>query len=166
MTLLQSAERFTETAQPSSPWRRRLVVAAVVLLVAAAVWVVWFSSLLTVKEVRVLGTDDVSVEEVLAAVGDRPELGEPEESGRPLDRVDGAEDARQPLGVAGILLQRDEVPVELVEILGRLDEELPHVFFVVVHAPTVPAGDRRHASPHSDTIHRGFGGLAYPSFLP
>ena len=105
-------------------------------------------------------------EEMLAAMRDRPELGETEESARPLDRVDGAKDARQPLGIARVLLEGDEVLVELVEILGRLDEELPHEFFVVVHSPTIRAGDRRHADPHPDTIHRGFGGLACPPFLP
>ena len=105
-------------------------------------------------------------EEMLAAVRDRPELGETEESARPLDRVDGAKDAPQPLGIARVLLEGNEVLVELVEILGRFDEEVPHVFLVVVHSPTVRAGDRRHAHPHSDTIHRGFGGLACPPFLP
>ena len=105
-------------------------------------------------------------EEMLAAVRDRPELGEAEEPARPLDRVNGAEDARQPLRIARVLLEGDEVLIELVEILGRLDEELPHVFFVVVHESNAPGGDRRHARPRSDTIHRGFGRMARPPFLP
>ncbi len=75
-------------------------------------------------------------EEVFAAVRDRPELREPEESARPLDGVDGAEDARQPAGIARIGLEGDQVAVELIEILRRFDEELTDEFFVFAHATT------------------------------
>lgn len=125
MTLLQSAERFTETAQPRSPWRRRLVVAAVVLLVAAAVWVVWFSSLLTVKEVRVLGTDDVPVEQVLAATA--------VSVGEPLARVDvdgivervgaipavGAVEVRRGWPDVLVVVVTERVPLAVVRDAGR-----------------------------------------------
>jgi hypothetical protein len=62
-------------------------------------------------------------EEVLAGVREGPELREPEEPAVALDGVDGAEDARQPLLVAGRLLQGDQVAVELVEIFRRFDQE-------------------------------------------
>ncbi len=64
MTVLDRATRFTEPAQ--SRRTRRWVIAIVVLLVlGAAGYVVWFSSLLSVREVRVLGAVHVSAESVL-----------------------------------------------------------------------------------------------------
>lgn len=50
--------------------RRRIRIALMVLLVvvlAAGVWAVWFSSLLSVRQVRVVGTDDARAAQVLAA---------------------------------------------------------------------------------------------------
>ncbi len=54
----------------SSRRRRRLralVIVLVVLLVAGSAWVVFFSSLLSVKSVRVVGADGVQADQVLAA---------------------------------------------------------------------------------------------------
>ncbi|MFN8169185.1 MAG: FtsQ-type POTRA domain-containing protein [Candidatus Nanopelagicales bacterium] len=66
MTVVESAQRFGAAARTRRVWR--WVAAAVVLaLVALGVWVVWFSSLLTVKEVRVLGTTAVSADQVRQA---------------------------------------------------------------------------------------------------
>lgn len=75
MTVVESAQRF------GAATRRRHVLrwvalAVVVVLVALGVWIVWFSSLLTVKEVRVLGTVAVSADQVrqAAAVPPRQQL--------------------------------------------------------------------------------------------
>ena len=46
--------------------RRILVLVGLVLLSAAVVWLVWFSSVLSVREVRVLGVQDARASEVLA----------------------------------------------------------------------------------------------------
>jgi cell division protein FtsQ len=79
VTVIESAQRFT------TPTRRRswLRIGAVVLagvLVAVAVWLVWFSSVLTAREVRVLGAVDVSADAVRQAAAVAP--------GTPLARVD------------------------------------------------------------------------------
>ena len=78
---------------------------------------------------------------MLAAVGQGPELGKPEEATVALDRVDGAKNARQPLRVAGGLFERKEIPVELIEVFTRLDEKFLDEFTVVVHSspPAYPA---------------------------
>ena len=68
MTVVESAQRFG-AAQRSRRTTRWVVLALVVVLAAVAVWVVWFSSLLTVKEVRVLGAVDVSADSVRQAAG-------------------------------------------------------------------------------------------------
>jgi len=80
MTVVESAQRFTEAAARPSRWRRRLVVAALVVLACTAVWAIWFSSLLAVKEVRILGTQDVPSDEVRTAAAVRV--------GEPLARID------------------------------------------------------------------------------
>ncbi len=79
MTVIESAERFTETARRGT-WLRVLALVVAAALVAAAVWVVWFSSLLTVTEVRVLGAVDVSADAVRQSAD--------VEVGTPLARVD------------------------------------------------------------------------------
>ncbi|HET7900108.1 MAG TPA: FtsQ-type POTRA domain-containing protein [Candidatus Nanopelagicales bacterium] len=66
MTVLESAQRFGAATRKRRV-RRWIVLGVVVALVALAVWVVWFSSLLTVREVRVLGTTTVSADQVLTA---------------------------------------------------------------------------------------------------
>jgi hypothetical protein len=63
-------------------------------------------------------------QQVLPHVGHRLEPVEGQEARGALDRVDGAEDAREQLGVARRLLEVDEVAVELVEVLVALHEEL------------------------------------------
>ena len=79
MTVLEAATRFTEPTRRRR-LRRWIVAAGAVLVVALAVWVVWFSPLLSVREVRVLGAVNVPADSVLqaAAVPD----------GVPLARVD------------------------------------------------------------------------------
>lgn len=63
--------------------RRRLLVLTLLLVVAAgAIWLVWFSSVLQVREVRVVGVEGIRAEEVLRAA-DVP-------VGLPLARVDAA----------------------------------------------------------------------------
>ncbi len=78
------------------------------------------------RHLRIETEDAVSElgEQALALVGERPELREREEARRSLDRVDRPEDPRQGLDIRGILLERDEVTIELVEVLVAFDEEL------------------------------------------
>jgi cell division protein FtsQ len=66
MTVVESAQRFgaAHRARRTTRW---VALVLVVALVALGVWVVWFSSLLTVKEVRVLGAVDVSADSVRRA---------------------------------------------------------------------------------------------------
>ena len=66
-------------------------------------------------------------------MGQGPELGEAKEAAIALDRVHRAKDTRQPLGIIGAFLQRDQVAVELIEVLARFDEKLLDEFAVVVH---------------------------------
>jgi cell division protein FtsQ len=66
VTVVESAERFG-AATRTRHLRRWIAVAVVVALTALGVWVVWFSSLLTVAEVRVLGTVAVSADQVRQA---------------------------------------------------------------------------------------------------
>ena len=70
---------------------------------------------------------------MLAAMRQGTEFGEAEEAAVALDRVHRAKNARQPLGVVGAFLQRDQVAVELIEVLARFDEKLLDEFAVVVH---------------------------------
>ena len=46
------------------------------------------------------------------------EFGEAEEAAVALDRVHCAKNARQPLGIVGAFLKRDQVAVELIEVLA------------------------------------------------
>ena len=66
MTVVESAQRFGAAARTRRT-TRWAVPAVVAVLIGAAVWLVWFSSLLSVKEVRVLGAVDVSVDAVRQA---------------------------------------------------------------------------------------------------
>ena len=52
--------------------RRLLLLVVVVAVIAVAAWVVGWSSLLAVQEVRVLGTRTVSPDQVRAAAGVSP----------------------------------------------------------------------------------------------
>jgi cell division protein FtsQ len=75
VTVVESAQRFGAATRRRHV-RRWIALALVVVLIAIGVWVVWFSSLLTVKEVRVLGTVAVSSDQVrqAAAVPPRQQL--------------------------------------------------------------------------------------------
>ncbi len=66
MTVVESAQRFGEKTRTRRSVRWVVGVLAVTL-VAALVWVVWFSTLLSVKDVRVLGARSVSIDEVRQA---------------------------------------------------------------------------------------------------
>lgn len=79
MTVLEASTRFTEPTRRRR-FRRWLVGAGAVLLGALAVWVVWFSPVLSVREVRVLGAVNVSSASVLQAAA--------VPAGMPLARVD------------------------------------------------------------------------------
>lgn len=79
MTVLESTERFTAAAR-SGRWKTWLALAVLVVLAGTAVWLVWFSSVLSVSEVRVLGAKGVPVDEVRTAAAVR--------IGTPLARVD------------------------------------------------------------------------------
>ena len=73
---------FSDPA-PRRRRRRRILIAVLVILVAAAsVWLVWFSSVLEVRQVRVVGADGARADEVLAAAA--------VPVGTPLARVDAA----------------------------------------------------------------------------
>ncbi len=63
-------------------------------------------------------------QQALTDVRDGLEGVEREESAGALDGVHRAEDARQQLAGPGFALERDQVPVQLVQILVTLDEEL------------------------------------------
>lgn len=81
MTVLESAQRFGASTRQRRT-RLWVALAVVVVLAAVAVWAVGFSSLLTVREVRVLGAVSVSADQVRTAA-EVP-------SGVPLARVDTA----------------------------------------------------------------------------
>ncbi len=59
MTVVESAQRFGADTRTSHR-RRWAALVLLVVLVLLGVWVVWFSTLLTVREVRVLGATSVS----------------------------------------------------------------------------------------------------------
>jgi cell division protein FtsQ len=110
MTVLEAATRFTEPTRRRR-YRRWLIGAGAVLLVGLAVWVVWFSPLLSVREVRVLGAVNVSSESVLQAAA--------VPAGVPLARVD----------VAGVTARVSALPrVASVEVRRGW----PNVLVVVV----------------------------------
>jgi cell division protein FtsQ len=75
MTVVESAQRFGEKARTRRTVRW-VALCLVVAVAGAGVWAVWFSSLFTVTEVRVLGARTVSLDEVrqVAAVPDRQPL--------------------------------------------------------------------------------------------
>lgn len=120
--------RRVDLSDPTPRRRRRrrvLVVGALLLLAAAGVWLVWFSSVLEVREVRVVGAEDLRSQEVLAAA-DIP-------AGLPLARVDAgaAERAVRDLSwVSAVEVRRgwpNEVvlAVEVREPVAVLDPAAP-----------------------------------------
>ena len=50
-----------------SPWVRRAIIAVAVLLIAVVVWVVWFSRVFAVNEVRVVGATGLAADAVVQA---------------------------------------------------------------------------------------------------
>jgi len=98
MTLVDSAQRFGAAARTRRT-KQWVALAVAVALAAAAVWVVWFSSLLAVKEVRVVGAVNVSADSVRQAAAIP--------SGIPLARV----------GTGGIVTRVEALPrVASVEV--------------------------------------------------
>lgn len=65
-----------------------------------------------------------AVERTLGGVRDRHEVGEAQERGAALDRVQSAEDLAKKLGVGGRLLERHQIVVEALEELTGLGEEV------------------------------------------
>lgn len=66
MTVIDRADRFTEEP-PSTSWRRWAVLVVLLIVAAVGVYVVYFSSLLIVREERVLGAVHVSADAVRQA---------------------------------------------------------------------------------------------------
>jgi len=66
MSVVESAQRFGAAARTRRT-KRWVALAVAVVLAAAAVWVVWFSPLLAVTEVRVVGAVNVSADSVRQA---------------------------------------------------------------------------------------------------
>jgi ubiquinone biosynthesis protein UbiJ len=64
-------------------------------------------------------------------VGETTELREAEEAAGSLDGMDRSENARQTVRIPRIRLQGNKITIELVEILGRLDEKLADELAVV-----------------------------------
>jgi hypothetical protein len=82
-------------------------------------------------------------QQALTDVGDPLQLAEGEEAAGALDRVDRAEDAGEQVARPGVLLERDEVGVERVEVLVALHEKLLDDLVHLVHQGPPPiAGDR------------------------
>jgi cell division protein FtsQ len=110
MTVVESAQRFGAPARTRRT-KQWVGLAVVLLLAAAAVWVVWYSSLLAVKEVRVVGAVNVSADSVRQAAA--------VPSGVPLARV----------GTSGIVERVGALPrVASVEVRRGW----PNVLVVVV----------------------------------
>ena len=85
-----------------------------------------------------------AVEGALGGVCDADEVGEGEEGGAALDGVEGAEDFVEELGVAGRVLEGDEIAFDLLEEFAGLGEEVLQDFGIeaVGHkAPLEEEGD-------------------------
>ena len=114
MTVVESAQRFGATTRTRRT-RQWVALIAVGSVVSLAAWVVWFSPLLTVREVRVLGVTSVSVDLVrqVAAVP----------AGQPLARVDvsgiGARVGAIPQ-IAGVEVRRGWPDVIVVVVTERV----------------------------------------------
>lgn len=121
MTVVDSAQRFG-AATRTRHWRRWIALVVVLALVALGVWVVWFSSLLTVTEVRVLGAVSVSSDQVRQAAAVPPR--------QPLARVD----------VDGITTRVESIPrVQSVEVRRGWPDVL--VVVVTERTPLVVVAD-------------------------
>lgn len=146
MTVVESAQRFGAAARTRRT-RRWAVLAAAALVVAVGAWVVWFSPLLTVREVRVLGAVNVSADSVRQAAA--------VPAGVPLARAD----------VAGIAARVGALPrVASVEVRRGWPDVL-----VVVVTERVPLAVTRDGSAYTylDATGARFGTLAAaPRGLP
>ena len=76
------------------------------------------------------------------------QMGEVKEPTGAFDRVDGAKNPRKQLWVVRVFLQRDQIDVELIEILVALLQKGGNEFVVHVHrgasaAPTPPPTENR-----------------------
>ena len=98
-------------------------------------------------------------QQVLADVGDRLEPVVGQEAAGALDRVDRAEHAAEQVPAGGVLLERDQVVVQLVEVLVALDEELLDDLVHLVHSG-VPLGASavRHRPGQGRRVARSIGG--------
>ncbi len=146
MTVVESAQRFG-AAQRTRRTTRWVALVVVVALVGLGIWVVWFSSLLAVKEVRVLGAVDVSADSVRQAAAVPARI--------PLARVD----------VAGIEQRVGAIPrVESVEVRRGW----PDVLVVVVTERTPLAVTRDGAAwTYLDVTGARFGTVnAVPAGMP
>jgi len=82
---MKARPRRVDAVDPGPRRRRRIrlaIFAGVALIVIAAVWLVWFSPVLEVREVRVVGMEGARAQEVLAAAA--------VPTGVPLARIDTA----------------------------------------------------------------------------
>jgi cell division protein FtsQ len=71
MTVIESATRFVppQATRRRRRWRRLILLFVVALVVGAACWLVWWSPVLAVREVRVLGAQTVSADQVRDVAG-------------------------------------------------------------------------------------------------
>jgi hypothetical protein len=76
-------------------------------------------------------------------VGDLLQAVERQEAAGPLDGVDRAENAREALARVGLLLEGDQVGVQLVEVLVRLDQELLDDVVQTVHVALLSSYRKR-----------------------
>lgn len=83
-----------QAPRPARRWLRPLVAVLVVTLVAGAVWALWFSSLLSVRDVRVVGAEGDAADRVVSTAAVEP--------GVPLARVDTEAAAARVLDIAWV----------------------------------------------------------------
>jgi hypothetical protein len=76
-----------------------------------------------------------SAQQVLTDVGDGLEAAECQEPTGPLDGMDRSEDARQQLAGLRLLLQRHQIPVELIQVLVALHEKFLDDLVHPLHVP-------------------------------
>ena len=82
-----------------------------------------------------------TVEEPFGLVGQGGDVAQPQEAGVALDRVEGPEEGVQGLLVAALLLEREQVMVQCLQVLDRFGDEVPqelHGEGRVQHPAAVP----------------------------
>ena len=151
MTVLDARARFTAAASSARVTRWALVTVGV-CLAAGLVWLVWFSSVLSVREVRVVGAAHVSASAVTGAAS--------VPLGTPLARVDAAAVSARVAAlprVAAVEVRRGWPNVLVVVVTERVP-------VATVPAPLVPpslAGGQTGSDQASSTT----GGGAGPSYV-